>query len=87
MEFRGSDKVWLAVNTADYVAGLMLDTMLYDLYSDEVTGGAYSQGKIRSMKDFKQTVRNFCIKHQDDYQIGDILEIYDAIELMVNRLA
>ena len=80
----GTDKLWLIVNTADYVCGLMLDSMLYDDYADEVTG-AYTEGKIKSIGDFEKFVTMFSLEHAEDYQIDDVYDITMGVIDMVTK--
>ena len=83
MYFKGNDKVWLIVNTADYVCGLMLDTALYELYTEEVTDGAYADGRIKSIDDFKKVIGRFSVDHADDFQIDDVYDIAMGVIDMV----
>lgn len=82
MYFKRNDKLWLMVNTADYMCGLMLDSMLYDYYTDEVTG-AYTKGKIKSIGDFEKFVNRFSREHAEDYQIDDVYDITMGVIDMV----
>ena len=82
MYFKHGDKLWVIVNTADYLVELLVDTMLYELYAAEVTN-AYTKGKISSVREFEIAVDRFVSDHLDDYQVADIQDVAAGVVNMI----
>lgn len=85
MYFKHGDKLWVIVNTADYLIELLVDTMLYELYTKEVTF-AYTKNKISNIKEFEIAVDRFVSDHLDDYQVADIQDITTGVVNMILEL-
>ena len=82
---RGPDKLWLMVNTADYVCSLMIDTYLYSMYEEEITN-SYVKGNITSVREFRKYLDDFIDRYASDYQIDELLNIVNGVEQFANNL-
>lgn len=82
---RGPDKLWLMVNTADYVCSLMIDTYLYSMYEEEITN-SYVRGQITSVREFHEYLDDFVDRYASDYQIDELLNIVNGVEQFANTL-
>lgn len=82
---RGPDKLWLMVNTADYVCSLMIDTYLYSMYEEEITN-SYVKGHITSVREFRKYLDDFMDRYASDYQIDELLHIVNCVEQFANTL-
>ena len=82
---RGPDKLWLMVNTADYVCSLMIDSYLYSMYEKEITQ-SYVKGHITSVREFRKYLDDFIDKYSSDYQIDELLNIVNGVEQLANTL-
>lgn len=82
---RGPDKLWLMVNTADYVCSLMIDTYLYSMYEEEITN-SYVKGHITSVREFHKYLDDFVDRYASDYQIDELLHIVNCVEQFANTL-
>lgn len=81
----GADKLWVMVNTADYVCGLMIDTYLYSMYEKEITQ-SYVKGHITSVREFREYLDDFIDRYASDYQIDELLKIVNGVEQFANNL-
>ena len=81
----GTDKLWLIVNTADYVCGLMIDSYLYSMYEKEITQ-SYVKGHITSVREFRKYLYDFIDRYASDYQIDELLNIVNGVEQLANTL-
>ena len=81
----GTDKLWLIVNTADYVCGLMIDSYLYSMYEKEITQ-SYVEGHITSIGEFHKYLDDFIDRYASDYQIDELLNIVNGVEQLANTL-
>ena len=84
MNLGGNDKLWVIVNTTDNIISMLVDTALYELYAEEVTG-AYERHEIKTISGFEKAVIRFNDDHAEDYQIEDVYEIAMNVIDMVER--
>lgn len=84
MNLSGNDKLWTIVNAADNLVSMLVDTSLYELYAEEVTG-SYENNGIKTISGFEKAVTRFTEDHETDYQIEDVYEIAMNVIDMVDR--